>query len=123
MEKSGYPASNYSLTLGGDGRAVWETMQTKEGEGVAFWRGEVEGATMRGVLSKHPTEGPAEDYSVSGHSMKDAKITVPGAVLAAPGAVQVQAVQKALPATTSVVPAVPQPTAKEPAKKKKRGWF
>ena len=138
MEKSGYPASNYSLTLGGDGRAVWETMQTKEGEGVVFWRGEVDGATMRGVLSKHPTEGPSEDYSVSGHSIGDKKIVVPGATQAAPGAVQVQSaqqaatqsaspaaaqMQKALSPTTSVAPVAPKPAAKQPEKKKKRGWF
>lgn len=138
MEKTGYPASNYSLTLGGDGRAVWETMQTKEGEGVAFWRGELEGATMRGVLSKHPTEGPSEDYSVSGHSVGEKKIVIPGAQAAAAGAVQAQPAhleaaqaasaaatqaQQALAPTASAAPAAPKPTATQPKKKKKRGWF
>jgi len=66
LTKAGYPTSNYTLTVGEDGVPVWETMQTKEGEGVAFWRGELRGSTMRGVLSKHPTEGAPEDYTFSG---------------------------------------------------------
>jgi hypothetical protein len=66
LVKAGYPSSNYSLTIAGDGMTIWETMQTKEGEGVAFWRGEVQGDTMRGVLSKHPLEGATEDYTLSG---------------------------------------------------------
>jgi len=64
--KAGYPQSNYTLTIGGDGIPVWETMQTKEGEGVVFWRGELHGSIMRGVLSKHPVEGAAEDFSFVG---------------------------------------------------------
>ena len=66
LTKAGFPASNYTLTIGDDGVAVWETMQTKEGEGVAFWRGELHGATMRGVLSKHPADGTPEDFSFTG---------------------------------------------------------
>ncbi len=67
LTKAGYPTSNYTLTVGEDGVPVWETMQTKEGEGVAFWRGELRGSIMRGVLSKHPVEGAPEDYTFSGH--------------------------------------------------------
>ena len=66
LTKAGYPATNYTLTIGDDGVPVWETMQTKEGEGVAFWRGELHGTVMRGVLSKHPTEGAPEDASFTG---------------------------------------------------------
>ena len=100
LTKAGYPNSNYSLTLGDDGRAVWETMQTKEGEGVAFWRGEVDGATMRGVLSKHPLEGEPEDYSISGQSTGEKKITVPSAAQAPGAAVQVAPAAKTAPAAT-----------------------
>lgn len=130
MEKAGYAASNYSLSLGDDGRAVWETMQTKEGVGVAFWRGEVEGQTMRGVLSKHPTEGASEDYSLSGQIAGGKKITIPGAVAPAPSAVQVQSAvaQQAAPAVKQAQKAVSStPAAAAHAKpvetKKKRGWF
>ena len=124
MEKAGYPASNYSLTMGGDGRAVWETMQTKEGEGVAFWRGEIDGSTMRGVLSKHPTEGASEDYSLSGQVVGAKKIVIPGAVESAPSAVSVQS---AAPVVKQAEKALPVPAAQQAApkraEKKKRGWF
>ena len=70
LSKAGYGPSNYTLTIGEDGALVWETMQTKEGEGVAFWRGEFQDTAMRGVLSKHPLEGPTEDYSLSGQQVK-----------------------------------------------------
>ena len=63
LTKAGYPGSNYSVVIGSDGIAVWETMQTKEGEGVAFWRGELSGETMQGMLSKQPLQGSAEDYA------------------------------------------------------------
>ena len=66
LSKGGYPSSNYSLTIGDDGVPVWETMQTKEAAGVVFWRGELHGSAMRGVVSKHPTEGAAEDFSFVG---------------------------------------------------------
>lgn len=66
LSTQGYPRSNYTVTIGDDGVVVWETMQTHEGEGVAFWRGEVHGATMRGVLSRHPVEGTPQDFSWSG---------------------------------------------------------
>ena len=69
LTKAGFPLSNYTLTVGEDGVAIWETMQTKEGEGVAFWRGELRGSTMRGVLSKHPTEGQPEDFSFTAEEL------------------------------------------------------
>ncbi len=113
LTKAGYPNSNYSLTLGGDGRAVWETMQTKEGEGVAFWRGEVEGAAMRGVLSKHPLKGEPEDYSISGQSAGEKKVAVPSVAQVPVAAGQVAPAAKATPAAA----AVKEP---QPAKKKKK---
>ena len=68
---SGYPGSNYTLTVEDDGAVVWETMQTKEGEGVAFWRGELRGEEMRGILSKHPVKGDPMDLSFSGKMMQN----------------------------------------------------
>ena len=67
LSSDGYPTSNYTLTVGDDGISVWETMQTSERNGVVFWRGEVHGETMRGILSKHPLKGDAEDYTFVGH--------------------------------------------------------
>ena len=78
LSKAGFPTSNYTLTIGGDGVAVWETMQTKESAGVAFWRGELHGSTMRGVLSKHPAEGNPEDFSFTGQEASGKAIAVSG---------------------------------------------
>ncbi len=63
LSAKGYNTTNYTLTIGDDGTPVWETMQTSETEGVAFWRGELREDGMRGILSKHPLEGNADDYS------------------------------------------------------------
>ena len=66
LTKAGYGSSNYSLTVGDDLSVVWETMQTKEGAGPAFWRGELAGDLMRGTLSQQTLDGPATDFSFSG---------------------------------------------------------
>lgn len=118
MGKSGYPASNYSLTIGDDGRGVWETMQTKEGEGVAFWRGEFDGTAMRGVLSKHPVEGAVEDYNFSGQIEGGQVITIPER--AAPAPVAAPKPAKAPPAPAA---APAQPAGDQAPAKKKRKWF
>ncbi len=129
LSKSGYPSSNFSLSMGGDGKGVWETMQTKEGEGVAFWRGEIDGSTMRGVLSKHPVEGNPEDYSFAGQVTGGKTITMP----ANPAATQPSAAQAASSAPSSGQASVSSGSAKgstsqekEPEKtdkKKKKRWF
>lgn len=130
LSKTGYPSSNISLSIGGDGSGVWETMQTKEGEGVAFWRGEIAGSTMRGVLSKHPVEGKPEDYSFSGQLMGGKPISTPSTQSAA----QPQAVQAASPAESSEKAAVspsgsktsgtpPVSPPENTDKKKKKRWF
>ena len=108
LVKQGYPQSNYTLTIGEDGTAVWETMQTKEGEGVAFWRGEFHGELMRGVLSKHPLKGDPEDFSFSGREAGGK--TIGTSELAPPAAVQ--------PASSTPAPATQQ---SKPPKKKMRG--
>ncbi len=108
MVKQGYSESNYTLTIGEDGTAVWETMQTKESEGVAFWRGEFHGDVMRGVLSKHPLKGDPEDFSFSGREENGKTI---GASEPAPAA----AVR---PASSALAPAT---SPSQPPKKKKRG--
>ena len=63
--KKGFPATNFSLKIQEDNVAVWETMQTSEKSGVAFWRGEISPdlETMRGVLSHKIDEKTKEDYS------------------------------------------------------------
>ena len=67
LSKDGYLGSNYTLTVQEDGSAIWETMQTKESGGVVFWRAEIQGDAMQGVLSKQPAEGATEEFSFIGH--------------------------------------------------------
>ena len=62
LGKAGFASSNYSVNVKDDLSVSWETMQAKEGEH-AFWRGEIEGELMRGVLSQQPTQGPAANFS------------------------------------------------------------
>lgn len=148
LSKEGYPSSNYTLTVGEDGLIVWETMQTKEGAGVVFWRGERQGDTMRGILSKQPLEGNNVDYSFSG---KMTGAAAPAAAPAATPAAMTDATSQP-PMTAAppepehliTTPAAPQPAAQElasqvsapasapqpaapprpvTAQKKKKGWW
>ncbi len=61
MALNGYATSNY-LVAKDDSRLSWETMQTSK-TGVALWRGEVDGSTMKGVLSLRPKDGKPQDFS------------------------------------------------------------
>ena len=128
MTKAGYPTSNYTLTIGDDGVAVWETMQTKESEGVAFWRGEFHGSAMRGVLSRHPTNNAPEDFSFSGREASDRSIVVgtDSSATAQPptGGSSASYVRLAGSGggSTQPAPASPAGTSGKPSKKK-RGLF
>lgn len=66
LAKTGFPATNYTISVGDDGTPVWETMQTAEDTSVVFWRGELYGETMRGIASKHPAKGQVMDLAFSG---------------------------------------------------------
>ena len=111
LSKAGFPTSNYSLNIGEDGVAVWETMQAhSEGKGVAFWRGEIHGDTMEGVLSNQPTGGSPEEFSFTGHQIGGAAVSSAVA--------QTTAAPRAEPLTTSIAEkALTQPAS---TKKKKR---
>ncbi len=63
LESEKFPVSNYTVSLKGEDVIIWETMQTSEDAGVAFWRGELENDVMRGVLSVHPAEKTYMDFS------------------------------------------------------------
>lgn len=65
FSKRGFSATNYSLSIQGDGTLVWETMQSSEKSGIAFWRGELSSdmQSMRGVLSLQINEKNREEYS------------------------------------------------------------
>ncbi|MCK9594983.1 MAG: hypothetical protein PHH68_07995 [Candidatus Omnitrophica bacterium] len=63
--KKGFQPTNYSLSIQGDGNFVWETMQSSEKSGLAFWRGEISAdmQSMRGVLSHQISDKAKEEYS------------------------------------------------------------
>jgi len=59
----GYVESNYTIGIQPDGTTTWETMQKNDKEDIVFWKGELRGETMVGVLSFHPKKGGNEDFS------------------------------------------------------------
>lgn len=63
LESEDFPTSNYTVSLKGEDVIIWETMQTSESGGLAFWRGELENNVMRGVLSMRPDEKTSMDFS------------------------------------------------------------
>ncbi|GEM_PF-1915710 len=62
FSKLGFQATNYTITIPEVGPAFWETMQSAEKGLVTFWRGEWDGDTMSGVISRQLPEGKNEDY-------------------------------------------------------------
>lgn len=71
--KKGFPPTNYTLTVQDGGIAVWETMQSSDKSGIAFWRGEIDAdmQRMHGILSYHVDDKTTRDYSFSSISRKD----------------------------------------------------
>ncbi len=73
LQSEGFDASNYTVRLKGKTGEiiVWETMQTSEESGVAFWRGELRGDVARGVLSWHIDDKNKKDYTFTSKGKKD----------------------------------------------------
>jgi hypothetical protein len=71
--KKGFPTTNFTLTVQEDGMVIWETMQTSEKSGIAFWRGELDPKmqTMRGVVSYAIDNKNKQDYSFVSVSKKN----------------------------------------------------
>ncbi len=65
FNKKGFPTTNFTLTVQEDGTVIWETMQTSEKSGIAFWRGELDSKlqNMRGVVSHQLDNKSKQDYS------------------------------------------------------------
>lgn len=59
----GYVPTNFTVRLEEDGTVIWETMQTSEKDGMAFWRGDILDGVMRGVLSKRDKKNNALDFN------------------------------------------------------------
>ena len=106
LAKEGFEPSNFTLSVGDDNIPIWETMQSKPDGSNAFWRGELHGEKMSGILSRHAADGTAQDFSFVGQPTGAAPAVVPSPAATPPDS-------KSAPAKTSTIP---------PAKKKK-GWF
>jgi len=59
----GFGETNYTLTVYDNNLVVWETMQRTEQEDLAFWRGELRGDSLTGVMNMHTARGAIEEYS------------------------------------------------------------
>ncbi|MEI6631306.1 MAG: hypothetical protein WCL25_01670 [bacterium] len=62
MTEKGFTSSNITVTVN-EGVIVWETMQRSSKGEIAFWRGELAGPTMNGVVSIKPEKGETEEFS------------------------------------------------------------
>ena len=117
LGKAGYGSSNYSLNITDEQKVIWETMQSKEGEGLVFWRGELRGEGMRGVLSEQPTGGTPKNFSFIATQTGGPKAELPVEMMpSAP-----PQVAPAQPPAVSEPPASPPPAPKTEKKKKHRG--
>jgi len=64
LSTQGYAASGFTVRLEEDGTVIWETMQTSEKAGTAFWRGDIgPDGIMRGVVSKRDAKGNVKDFN------------------------------------------------------------
>ncbi|MBI5149349.1 MAG: hypothetical protein HZA28_01065 [Candidatus Omnitrophica bacterium] len=80
LEKAGYGTTNFSARILEDNETLtWETMQTSEKNGVAFWRGDIgPDNVMRGVLSKRDLKNNTKDFNfVSTGSREAAPVAAP----------------------------------------------
>ena len=133
LGQSGYGSSNYSLTIGGNKVATWETMQSDEKDGVVFWRGEFDGSMVRGIVTERLAKGRSEDYTFSGTEMSGKAITVSDVPPPAPEPPVVreptrppqlpaEAVSPVPPVSAPEPASAASPSTEEPQKKGPFGW-
>ena len=66
LAAQGFAGSNYSLTVQPTGAIQWETMQTGPNNEVICWRGEWDGKSMRGVLTRQVPGQVASNFAFIG---------------------------------------------------------
>ena len=66
LAAQGFSGSNYSLSVQPTGAVQWETMQTGPNNEVICWRGEWDGKTMRGVLTRQVPGQVASNFAFIG---------------------------------------------------------
>ena len=117
LASQGFSPTSYSITVKGEtyNIVVWETMQTSEKKGLAFWKGEIEEGKMRGVLSRHLDEKTVKDYSFYSIAKEMMQEEAP---IAAEPAAAAEEIKKEGTKTSDVKA---PPAKEEKTKKKKKG--
>jgi hypothetical protein len=119
LKADGFNSTNYTLTLQEGGPTVFETMQSHENGAVVFWRGEWDGESMRGLLSKQK-DGKSEDSYFSSTTKQD---IAKSSVVETPKE-EVPAVEpETEPADETAAPVEEKPAPAKEEPKKKKGWF
>ncbi len=121
LSADGYPTTNYSARFEDNGLAVWETMQMKPEGGTAFWRGEVRGSKMEGMLTEQAADGSAAQYQFSGTEAGGKAIAVD--VKAAEAAAAAKPSSGSAGSSSSKPAQAQAAKADKPDTEKKRGWF
>ena len=71
LSAQGYKKSNLNVGIQDDGTIVWETMQVNANNNdLAFFRGELSGTTMRGVISMQPVKGEKTIFNFTNASQQ-----------------------------------------------------
>lgn len=66
LTAQGFTGSNYTLTPQEDGTVLWETMQTGPNGETVCWRGEWNGRTMRGMMTRQLPNGETYSFNFVG---------------------------------------------------------
>lgn len=66
----GYSPSAFTVAIGADGVEVWEATQLNLDAGIVLWKGELEGGTVRGIVSRQPLEGVSQDFVFIGEEVE-----------------------------------------------------
>ena len=77
FSKAGFHSSSYTVTPLDDGAATVETMQMHPDGDKAFWRAEVRGETIQGVIVKHSKKGAAEELTFVGKPAQTSSAPAP----------------------------------------------
>ncbi len=116
LASQGFNASGFTISVKGQNTIVWETMQTSEKKGLAFWKGEIENDKMRGVLSRHIDAKTVKDYTF--YSTAKEMITEEAPAVVTPPAAPAEEVKKE---ETKASDVKVSPATEEKTKKKKKG--
>lgn len=62
LDAQGFGSSNYQMRVKDDGMVMWETMQTGPRGELVFWRGELNGDVMTGLMTRQGVRTAQDEY-------------------------------------------------------------